>query len=76
MLAELEAIVGTKNILSGGEEKSRFTHIWKTDIPLEAQAVVYPKTTEEVAAILKLCHENGQTVVIHGGNQPCGGNTN
>ena len=67
MLAELEAIVGTKNILSGGEEKSRFTHIWKTDIPLEAQAVVFPKTTEEVAAILKLCHENGQTVVIHGG---------
>ena len=67
MIAALEAIVGAKNVLSNGAEKSRFTHIWKTDIPLEALAVVYPTTTEEVSAILRLCHENNQAVVVHGG---------
>ena len=49
------------------QKKSRFTHIWKTDIPLEALAVVYPTTTEEVSAILRLCHENNQAVIVHGG---------
>ena len=67
MIAALEAIVGAKNVLANGAEKSRFTHIWKTDIPLEALAVVYPTTTEEVSAILRLCHENNQAVVVHGG---------
>ena len=66
MIAALEAIVGAKNVLANGAEKSRFTHIWKTDIPLEALAVVYPTTTEEVSAILRLCHENNQAVIVHG----------
>ncbi|MGB1444651.1 MAG: FAD-binding oxidoreductase [Flavobacteriaceae bacterium] len=67
MIAELEAIVGEKNVLANGKEKARFTHIWKTDVPLEALAVVFPRNTKEVSAIMRLCHENNQAVVIHGG---------
>ena len=67
MIAALEAIVGAKNVLANGAEKTRFTHIWKTDIPLEALAVVYPTSTAEVSSILRLCHENNQAVVVHGG---------
>ena len=67
MIAALEAIVGAKNVLANGAEKTRFTHIWKTDIPLEALAVVYPTSTAEVSSILRLCHENNQGVVVHGG---------
>ena len=67
MIAELEAIVGEKNVLANGKEKARFTHIWKTDVPLEALAVVLPRNTKEVSAIMRLCHENNQAVVIHGG---------
>ena len=67
LVKSLINIVGPKNILHSRAEKNRFTHIWKTDIPLEALAVVYPKTTEEVSKILKLCHSSKQEVVIHGG---------
>ena len=45
LVKSLINIVGPNNILHSGAEKNRFTHIWKTDIPLEALAVVYPKTT-------------------------------
>jgi len=67
MIQELTSIVGENNILAHGKEKNRFTHIWKTDIPLAALAVVFPRSTEEVSAIMKLCHENNQEVVVHGG---------
>jgi FAD/FMN-containing dehydrogenase len=67
MIQELTSIVGENNILAHGTEKTRFTHIWKTDIPLAALAVVFPRSTEEVSAIMKLCHENNQEVVVHGG---------
>lgn len=67
LIESLINIVGGKNILHSGAEKNRFTHIWKTDIPLEALAVVYPKTTEEISKIMTLCHRNKQEVIIHGG---------
>ena len=67
MIQQLTSIVGENNILAHGKEKTRFTHIWKTDIPLAALAVVFPRSTEEVSAIMKLCHENNQEVVVHGG---------
>lgn len=67
LVENLIKIVGPNNILHSGAEKNRFTHIWKTDIPLEALAVVYPKTTEEVSKIMMLCHHSKQEVVIHGG---------
>ena len=67
MIQELTSIVGENNILAQGKEKTRFTHIWKTDIPLTALAVVFPKSTEEVAAIMHLCNKHNQQVVVHGG---------
>ena len=67
MLNELQAIVGDKNILHSGKEKERFTHIWKTDIPLEALAIVFPTSTQEVAASMKLCHSKNEEVLVHGG---------
>ena len=67
MITALEKIVGKNNVLAHGKEKSRFTHIWKTNLPLEAMAVVFPKTTQDLSAILKLCHQEKQEVVVHGG---------
>ena len=67
MIQELTSIVGENNILAQGKEKTRFTHIWKTDIPLTALAVVFPKSTKEVAAIMHLCNKHNQEVVVHGG---------
>ena len=67
MISALENIVGQNNVLSQGNEKSRFTHIWKTDLPLEALAVVFPQTTQELSDILQLCHKEKQEVIVHGG---------
>lgn len=67
MIDELKKIVREGDLLIDGEEKKRFTHIWKTDIPLQAVGVVFPRTTAELSSIMKLCHKHQQTVVVHGG---------
>lgn len=67
MLQILTEIVGENNILHSGKEKARFSHIWKTDIPLEALAVVFPRTTEEVSLLMQACYSHNQAVVLHGG---------
>ena len=67
MINKLEKIVGKDSILSNGKEKLRFDHIWKTDIPTNAFAVIFPKSTQQISKIMKLCYENNQKVVIQGG---------
>jgi len=59
--------IGTTKVLTGEALRERYTHIWRMDQPLQAIAVVLPRTTEEVAAILKICHAHDQPVVVHGG---------
>ena len=66
-IKSLTRIVGEPNILHSGVEKERFTHIWKTDIPLEAKAVIFPSSTEEVSEIMKYCYSIKQEVIVHGG---------
>jgi FAD/FMN-containing dehydrogenase len=67
LINKLEKIVGKDSILSNGKEKLRFDHIWKTDIPTNAFAVIFPKSTQQISEIMKLCYENNQKVVIQGG---------
>ena len=55
------------SIITGEKLKSRFYHIWKTDIPLESICLLLPKDTEDVSAILKICNDNDQEIIIHGG---------
>ncbi len=67
MVDILKKIVGEDSVLSNGKEKSRFDHIWKTDIPTNAIAVVFPKDTGELSSIMKVCFENNQKVLVQGG---------
>ena len=67
MVDKLKKIVGEDSVLSDGKEKSRFDHIWKTDIPTNAIAVVFPKDTDELSSIMKACFENNQKVLVQGG---------
>ena len=67
MIEELKSFVREGDLLTDGQEKNRFTHIWKTDIPLQAIGVVFPRTTAELSSIMKLCHKHQQSVVVHGG---------
>jgi len=63
----LKKIVGEDAVLSDGKEKSRFDHIWKTGIPTNALAVVFPKDTGQLSSIMKVCFEKNQKILVQGG---------
>jgi FAD/FMN-containing dehydrogenase len=66
IVVELAKIVGESNVLTGFAARD-LPLGWDTNQPCHAKAVVRPGGTDEVAAIMKLCNENGQTVVPYGG---------
>ena len=67
IITQLKRALATTQILTGEALKERYTHIWRMDEPLQALAVILPKTTAEVATALKICHAHHQPVVVHGG---------
>lgn len=67
ILSLLKEALGNDKVLSGAAVEERYYHIWKMDIPLNAKAVVLPRSTEDVAQTLKICHAHNQAVVVHGG---------
>mgnify|MGYP002630045199 FL=1 len=66
ILKDIEAIVGTKGILTGNDVANRKAGIW-IDEGIRAKAIVRPKNTEELSKVLKICNEKKQPVVPHGG---------
>lgn len=60
-------LLGKDKILSGADLKQRYHHIWHMDKPLNAKAIALPRTTEEVATVLKACHAQNQSVIVYGG---------
>lgn len=66
----LEQKLGAGAVMSGKDAAQRAVSFWDNS-PVTAKALVRPRTTEEVSAILKLCSANGQSIVTHGGNTTC-----
>ncbi len=62
----LGEIVGSGDVSTGAALRERPT-VWETHQPCLAKALVRPANTGQVAAIMKLCHEYGQSVVPYGG---------
>ena len=67
ILQELGEKLGPEKVLSGDSISQRYTHVWRMDIPLQTKAVLLPTSTEEVSAIMRICHKHKQKVVVHGG---------
>ena len=67
IISLFESTLGKSSIITGEKLKSRFYHIWKTDIPLESICLLLPKDTDQVSAILKTCNDNNQEIIVHGG---------
>ena len=65
-LARLRGIVGADAVLSGSDV-SRRAQSWSSPDPCHALAVVRPRSTSEVAAVMRLCAGAGQPVVPYGG---------
>ena len=62
-----ESSIGKSSVLSGDDLKSRFYHIWKTEVPLQSICLLLPRSSQDVSNIMKICNENNQEVIIHGG---------
>jgi len=66
IIAKLGEITGPENVRTGADA-GRPTPMWETHQPCEARVVVRPRSTVDLAAVMKLCHERGQPVVPYGG---------
>jgi FAD/FMN-containing dehydrogenase len=66
LIETISSIVGPQGILTGDDVSNR-SDTWPPSGGCRAMAIVRPASTEEVAEVLKACHEQGQKVVTHGG---------
>jgi len=62
----LRAALGASAVLTGTDVSGRAAGIWRSDT-IQAKAIVRPQSTEEVATVMRICHERDQPVVAHGG---------
>jgi FAD/FMN-containing dehydrogenase len=67
-LAALQAVLPAKAILTAPEDKAAFETDWRHIHSHAALCAALPDSTEQVAAVLKLCAEAGIGVVPQGGN--------
>jgi len=75
IIQQLIQTIGQENVQLGQAVADSYSHIWKMEEPLIAKAILLPRSTNDVAAIMKLCHENQQPIVIHGGRTNLVGST-
>jgi FAD/FMN-containing dehydrogenase len=68
VIARLEAIVGKKYVVTDAAAMEGFLREPRDLFHGNALCVVQPASTQEVAAVLKLCHETTTPVVPQGGN--------
>ena len=68
LLQKLAAIVGDAHVLCAGPDMAGYLSEPRDLFHGAALAVVRPGSTQEVAAILRLCHDSGTALVPQGGN--------
>lgn len=66
LLLKLRELVGEAGVLTGDALAQRTHGFWDGQ-SIQAQALVLPRGTEEVAAILRLCNEQRQAIIPIGG---------
>lgn len=68
LVEQLAAIVGRRHVIAQGEDQEPYVVDWRGRYHGRSVAVVKPASTAEVAAVVKLCAEQGIPVVPQGGN--------
>ncbi|MCQ4310435.1 FAD-binding oxidoreductase [Pseudomonas stutzeri] len=73
-IREIETIVGASGIVRDAERMQSYLSDWRNAYRGKATLVVRPASTDEVAAVVRLCHEHQVALVPQGGNTGlCGG---
>src|SRR5579872_191078 len=67
LIEALISMLGPDAVLTGQSIGPRYRTDWTGAKPASPLVVVLPRSTDEVASILKLCHKTCQTVVPQGG---------
>ena len=67
LISKFKRVLGETQVFDATQLSQRYTHIWKMEDGLQALCLVLPESTEEVSAILKICHQHKQAINIHGG---------
>ena len=67
LLAALRAQLGAETVATGTDIGERYHADWTGQDRCAPAALVRPRSTAQVAACLKLCHEYAQPVVVQGG---------
>ena len=73
LTAELAGLLGEANVLVSAQDQAPFLTDWLGKYRGAARAVVRPGSTEEVAAVMRLCASHGVPVVPQGGNTSMSG---
>lgn len=66
LLSQIAAIVGPQGLLTGDDVSTRLADFMGLTT-VQAKAIVRPASTDELSAVMKLCHAAGQAVVPAGG---------
>ena len=75
-IEKCQEIIGAEYVYLSDVDKSPFLTDWSKRFTGEALAVLRPKNTNEVAALVALCHSENIAIVPQGGNTGlCGGAT-
>ena len=76
LIERLSAIVGAQGLITDARDMEPYVVDWRRYYRGSTPAVVRPASTEQVAAVVKLCAETGTGIVPQGGNTGmCGGAT-
>lgn len=74
LIDRLEQVVGAAGLVRDPQDMTRYLSDWRNAYRGRAALVVRPASTEEVAAVVRLCHQAGVALVPQGGNTGlCGG---
>lgn len=76
VIEALRSALGADAVLTGDEIAERYKHDWRGETSFTPRALMRPRSTDDVATILRICHEHGQPVVPQSGMTGlCGGAT-
>lgn len=70
IIEEIKNIVGENSVLQGKDISNRASSYWDAT-PISAKAIVKPKDTDELVELIKLCNDQKQILVTHGGLTGC-----
>ncbi|MEO0811160.1 MAG: hydroxyacid dehydrogenase, partial [Pseudomonadota bacterium] len=63
VIDQLKAIVGPAGYLDAAADKEPYCRSWRDDYVGDVPLVLRPETTDEVAAIVRLCAATGTAIV-------------